>query len=719
MFASFKPRTAPALDSYTAAQAAGAKAAVDLSEVGHQKAADKLLRQHGLKMADAQAYVDSLIAETAPEPEPFYGTETPEPPQGGVERRVVGVPPTYRDSLNERARLIAALWREFGEDWQVESFDQRNGTVVAVRGELPSMRPAAEVYAAPSATTGNGAAIAEAHAAEGRTMVGFNPYRREAETAILPPATMQLREQMLRKNPKQNSWDLELLPIFDVRDGQGFLSRVIITRADLHFPGDHDKEVAYWLGVARTAIGDEGWRVEVNAKTGRIDMIHGMPRKLPARVPMLDMLPEALDAGGWSDLPLGVDPERKTTSIDLRLGPHSVLVGPTGSGKSVAMRQMMTSALSRGHQVLLVDVIKEGADFMSIKPWCSAWGETIQDAADIIVTAYKEGVRRKKIVKQYGVGFWEDLPEDVKRRENICPVLLVIDEFVSLILLESIPKTLDKESAIFKESTRINELKALIVMYAGKIARESRFVGIHLAVAMQRPDAALMGGGEFRSNLTSAIQLVKPGKQPSRDALGMVFAGDELISVTETLSELDDGRSRGLGVMSSDGGEVVGFRVAFTDADEIPGLLEAMGVPYPKPWAIESAVPEEDDGSYASAPQPAWAATPAVVDLGEMEFSLDDLDEAADPAAAAPAWAAATEAVPNADDEAQEDEWAPTQAVPTPRAEPAEDDPFADSAAVPASRIVTAADDDDPFAAPAAPPKKKVAAPIADAFWDD
>lgn len=102
----------------------------------------------------------------------------------------------------------------------------------------------------------------------------------------------------------------------------------------------------------------------------------------------------------------------------------------------------------------------------------------------------------------------------------------------------------------------------------------------------------------------------------------MVFPGEQTHAAAETVMELDDGSSKGLATIAAEGGDVQGFRVGFGAPSEIPLVLEALGVPKPTSWviAVPGSTPPEAE---VITPPPA----PVEVDLGEIEVSLDDLDD--------------------------------------------------------------------------------------------
>jgi hypothetical protein len=333
-----------------------------------------------------------------------------------------------------------------------------------------------------------------------------------------------------------------------------------------------------------------------------------------------------LSPGTWSTLPLGIGDGGSAISIDLKLGPHSLLVGPTGSGKTIALMQLAASALTAGHRVILCDAMKGGADFSRMTPYFSAVAAAVPEVAEALRQAYEEGQRRKAVLLANGVGNWSELPEDISARENIQPLTIVIDEFGSLVLPEVIPTILPRDDPEREEAETRNLAKARILSLTGKIARELRFVGVFLQIALQRPDAGIISG-ELRSNLTSAVQLKAPGKPLSLDALRMIFASDAQ-QAFDTFDQLDDGGSRGLAVTAAEGGDLAAFRVGWAPADQIPQLLAERGVaPVTDRWDLTPREPAPGPRVIHRAATP---PPPAEVVIGKASFSLDDLEEFAD-----------------------------------------------------------------------------------------
>jgi hypothetical protein len=729
----FQPEKTPRV--YTTVEIAAARAALALHQVGQEREADKLLKKNKMSADDVTPAVeqyhaslgldeeDAAEADQAEDAEPAADDKNP---AGNVERMVIPVPEGYGDSIEQRAKLVAALWRKLGNGWQVESFDQAESTITAVRGELPSMRPGAEVYGAgPNATTGNGEAIAAGHAVYGRTMLGYDPYTKQVETAVLPPATIELRTRLLRKNPRQKSWELELLPIFGVRDGAGYLAKVIVTRADQSSP-DTAKEHAYWTGLAKNTIGHSGWWVQIDDAVGTIEMNAGTPISIPSRV-SYDY--DVIENGEWGELVVGRDGYNKPVIVDLAATPHALVVGRTGAGKSIFLQTMIFSALAHGFELCILDPTKRGLDFRWARPYVrdGGWGcQTYPEALEALKNVYAEAQRRLDILDELSVPKWSALSVDDQERLGIKPILVVVDEGTSMSKLLALPKSMDKDDPEYVVMADENAAKERILMFVGKILRECRFVGIHLIFGTQRFGVAEIGqgAGEMRENMgarivlgrssTTSLSMACADPQDAAAAYEQAHgfaAGDTDPSNTER--EAVPGR----GLAEIDGRGHVALQGAYAPVDELIARLEQLGVPSHR-GDRRPTVPEKEPAFGVVEQKPAFhkPAETAVVDLGEIELNLSDFDLDDDSIPAAPPvepeldWdddtAAAT---PTSEPEMERDnepEFAPVAAQ---GAE--DDDPFAGEAK-PATRPVP--EDDDPFAGPATTKPKK---PLDDFEW--
>lgn len=406
------------------------------------------------------------------------------------------------------------------------------------------------------------------------------------------------------------------------------------------FPSTRAREgetvATLWRRVLESSIKEAhpDWRVEVDRVGDRVRFERRPRRELPSRVDLDPLLPADVNPGSWSILPIGVTPEGTAAGQDLLAAPMALVVGPTGSGKTVALLADAAQRLTRGHDVCVLDAAKGGADFAAIEPFCRGFAREYEESVALIKAIYAEGRRRRAVLLRERVGNAADLPAAVRAAEGIRPLTLVVDEAASLLLVPAIPKGLDKEDPEVVEATALAAHKGLLKSYIGKIAREFRFVQVHIVVAMQRPDAAILDG-EIRSNLAHRVQLVAPGKPIGQTELQMLFPADVVTVVYEQIARFDDGRSRGLAVFAEEGGDVTAVRVAYMPQSEIAAALDVRGVP-------RVADADRFDLSPTRAPTaPAFGRVieevvdAGVIEIGEISFDDEPEDETPSPATTA------------------------------------------------------------------------------------
>jgi|GEM_PF-1383568 len=528
----------------------------------------------------------------------------------------VAVPATYVDGPDGRAQLVWQVGRVHPDlDLQVVDLIRDGDSVVAVlddEGQGPVTVPvpvADDVWGQGAA----GARRLDEHLQRlGLTLATFDPVGRTAtavraelyEVASLRPAAA--RALGCAGEP----WRV------DVR------SRWVPGRLDAVTVAARDSgvDVSRAPGLLAELPAYRGVYEVTESRFARTVTFAWRPRpELPETVALEGLLPDRLAPDGWHSLPLGVDPDGATVGIDLLAGPHTLVVGPTGSGKTVALVTLVAGALARGHELVVVDPTKGGLDFLALRPWCAAWADTLEGARDVLKAVYAEVGRRKAVLQREGEVKWSDLPASVREAERIRPLTVLVDEASSLFIAPDtkVTNALPKESEEREELVEQAAAKALVKLLVGKLAREARFVGIHLQVATQRPDADILGG-ELRSNLTSAVQLTKPGAVPSTSALGMVFSAEQVPEAVRVLGELDDGSSRGLAAVAAEGGTVQGLRVGYAPMREVAELLVARGVPHAVPLPVPTA-PEPEP----AAPTVLVVHTEEVTD--ESELGWDDL----------------------------------------------------------------------------------------------
>ncbi|MGB0113355.1 MAG: FtsK/SpoIIIE domain-containing protein [Ilumatobacteraceae bacterium] len=222
---------------------------------------------------------------------------------------------------------------------------------------------------------------------------------------------------------------------------------------------------------------------------------------LPTDLQLHDLDASATDAAGivrrWRSH--GSDPALAATiglstdgtvELDLvRDGPHGLIAGTTGSGKSELLRTMIVALASQvgpDHLTFVLVDFKGGSAF----DVCAALPHTVGVVTDLddglaaraLVSLDAEVRRRERLLRDAGAS---DLTDYRRRTPDALPrLVVVIDEFASLA----------------KEHPDL--LAALV-----SIAQRGRSLGVHLILATQRPAGVVTDDIRANTNLRLALRL--------------------------------------------------------------------------------------------------------------------------------------------------------------------------------------------------------------------
>ncbi|WP_020016980.1 FtsK/SpoIIIE domain-containing protein [Promicromonospora sukumoe] len=201
-------------------------------------------------------------------------------------------------------------------------------------------------------------------------------------------------------------------------------------------------------------------------------------------------------AGGWA-VPLGLDADGAPVLLDLvRDGPHLLVAGTTGSGKSELLQTLVLGlALARSPaELALVLVDFKGGASLGV---CGRLPHVVGRVTDLepglaarALTGLRAELRRReRVLAAHGVADVVALAPGVLPR-----LVVVIDEFRAL----------------------ADDLPAFLPGLL-RIAAQGRSLGVHLVLATQRPGGAV--GPDLRANVSARIALRVTEPLESRDVV--------------------------------------------------------------------------------------------------------------------------------------------------------------------------------------------------------
>ncbi|QCC78401.1 type VII secretion protein EccCa [Nocardioides daphniae] len=339
----------------------------------------------------------------------------------------------------------------------------------------------------------------------------------------------------------------------------------------------------------------------------RLDGAH-RPSRAEDR-PALDDLPSLIglqDLDGWSPqttwpthhsrlaVPIGLDEDHRPVVLDLKEsahggdGPHGLVVGATGSGKSELLRTLVLG-LAMTHSpddlaMVLVD-FKGGATFAGLSdlPHVSALVTNLGDDLSLVDrmadTLTGELVRRQELLRAHGHSSLADHREARARdasSEALPSLFVCIDEFSEL--LSARPEFIDVFVAI---------------------GRVGRSLGVHLLLASQRIEEGRLRGLE--THLSFRIGLRTFSAAESRAAIGVPDAFS-LPSVP------------GAGYLSTGTGGLRRFTAAYVSGPPPTRVAAAPVQRRPLPWTL-LPLPWPPTAPVDRLPAPTKASTLSTLDL--------------------------------------------------------------------------------------------------------
>ena len=533
-----------------------------------------------------------------------------------TEKLTIALPPGFNTSKH-LLKLNSMIVEKYGDGFEITHIDPTpseghpNGIAYATRTvaltevvdgtDDPNVKRV-ELMKGTKPADGEKLAVRLADQYPGFEMVKFAPHLHWAEMRKLDQATSRCRVAVANALSVK-PWLVQVTP----RPDGGF----DLELPNAYVPSKHDDKLDE---VASVIVGKIGWYVVTDPAGKTASINPGDPPSFPPTVPydFTRKPPEFDPQGGeeWAHIPIGVElpepgdeGELKVLCTDFVSTAHMQVSGLSGGGKGVVLTSLISGALARGWELVILDPIKSGVDFIDFEPFVrpGGWGcEDLVEAVCALTMAYNEGARRKKLIKENRVQKWTQLPAEL----DVRPLLVVSDEVSSLLTTEPVPK-LAKDSPLVLEIQGRNLLRATALNYLGRIARELRFVGVSLAVSSQVSSTTTGVPTEMRTNLGQKLLLgASPTDNNRRLALS---APDSVPDVPPHIAADPSGAARGVGVYEFEGQAPGVFKGFFAPPVDFASWLTSIKVPTtsrprPTPEEVAKFTPSLEDDAIASAP---------------------------------------------------------------------------------------------------------------------
>lgn len=203
----------------------------------------------------------------------------------------------------------------------------------------------------------------------------------------------------------------------------------------------------------------------------------------------------------WNEIPLGLGAGGEIV-WDVTKSPHALVAGKSGGGKSVAQRTIVFHCIQHNDKWCFLGVDPKKVElkpYAKYKNTVMGIGTTLEDMVEIIRYAKEEMMRRYEAMEELEVNHFGDLPDPPRA------IMLMVDEAYMLMATEGVKTDQGKEN---------DQLHGEASTLIGEILRLGRAAGVHITLAMQRPDATVLKG-EFKNNLEVRIAAGRLDSTPS------------------------------------------------------------------------------------------------------------------------------------------------------------------------------------------------------------
>lgn len=405
----------------------------------------------------------------------------------------------------------------------------------------------------------------------------------ETSASQIDPA----HRQAVARNLEERLRHLQINATVAVAQQQG----AVVSRYEIK-PGPSTK-----ISTIMALAGD----LETAYKGFRFVQLHGTGRlgvEIPNGQGSTIALRTVLESAAWTDtdailpLALGVTSSGDPVVIDLAdtRGPHLLVAGTSGSGKSVGLNVMLVSLLLRHSpddvQLLMLDPKRvELAMFAGLPHLICPPITELDEAIGRLGWAVEEMERRYTSFADRKVRNLVTYNERVKPHERLPYIVIVIDEYADL-------------SVAAKDSVEPPVIR---------LAQMARAAGIHMILATQRPSVNVITG-LIKANFNARIGYKTAQPEDSKTIIGRYGAekllgkGDSLCLIPQYAAELT--RVHGAFISEEDVDAVVQSWTSQTNGERKPE----------PPRKHEAIIVDEEDDKPAPEPRRLPAPQPPAAD---------------------------------------------------------------------------------------------------------
>jgi DNA segregation ATPase FtsK/SpoIIIE, S-DNA-T family len=262
--------------------------------------------------------------------------------------------------------------------------------------------------------------------------------------------------------------------------------------------------------------------------------------KMPSLIPPpVEHAPLAIDHKSYYDLvvPMGEDEYRNVYCWHPRKQAHGLIVGGTGTGKTVTLHQATEWLTQAGVRVWILDGKK--IEFTGFRGWPNV---------EVIASRTEHQIRMLLQLHDLMEERYDAQEAGLEGPQHWEPVFVIIDEVTSF---------LQNAEAWWKlHRPDKSPMKAPFLGILANLLRLARSAKIHLLVGMQRPDASIISG-EARDNFGFRMSLGRLGPQ------GSIMVWDN--PATGVSVPID---AKGRAMISTDGGEIREIQTYFAPNPE-------------------------------------------------------------------------------------------------------------------------------------------------------